>query len=235
MTSEGIENFRGAALNRWNSNSKLWGIVWWEVIYYSEYRFEQAGLQMLSYCWSNCSNSASSAIVQWSTNGQVRDEGEYYGRVNFDKLLEGYSESNFQAGFGMMVKFPAGWFHYGLKQTFLGDNEHVRAVAPWKNFLEFAAADGWDLLCKFLGKEVLDELYHHDSTTNKGRLDTCWWVAVKAVTLKYGVPHSRGWPVASNCIAASVFELFLNQWCLTDLATVVLYDFPTTIDNDKVS
>jgi hypothetical protein len=45
---------------------------------------------------------------------------------------------------------------------------------------------------QFLGKEVLDELYHHDSTTNKGRLDTCWWVAVKAVTLKYGVPHSRG-------------------------------------------
>lgn len=41
--------------------------------------------------------------------------------------------------------------------------------------------------------------------------------------------------MASNCIAASVFELFLNQWCLTDLATVVLYDFPTTIDNDKVS
>lgn len=75
----------------------------------------------------------------------------------------------------------------GLKQNFLVHNEHIRAIVPPKNLLEFTAADGWGPLCEFLGTDLPDEPYPHlnESSTSEAHLHSFWWVAVKAVTQKY--------------------------------------------------
>jgi hypothetical protein len=41
-----------------------------------------------------------------------------------------------------------------LRQGFLDHYAHVRAVVPKENLLEFEYKDGWEPLCKFLGKDV---------------------------------------------------------------------------------
>jgi len=40
-------------------------------------------------------------------------------------------------------------------------NDHVRKVMPKERLLEFKAADGWEPLCKFLGKDVPQGKYPH--------------------------------------------------------------------------
>jgi len=52
-----------------------------------------------------------------------------------------------------------------LRAGFLAHNQRVRSLAPKYNFLEFSVTDGWEPLCKFLGKEVPNEPFPH---VNKG-------------------------------------------------------------------
>lgn len=48
---------------------------------------------------------------------------------------------------------------YKLKEGYLKHNEHVRAIVPKGNLLEFRPEQGWEPLCKFLGKPVPNEPY----------------------------------------------------------------------------
>jgi hypothetical protein len=43
----------------------------------------------------------------------------------------------------------------GVRSTeyYIFHNEHIRKVVPKERLLEFKAVDGWDPLCKFLGKQ----------------------------------------------------------------------------------
>ena len=104
------------------------------------------------------------------------------GRFNSDKLLGDYLESNFQAGFGNDCQIS------GRPIPSWTEADSFRTTMSTPELLPLCGSGWLDALCKFLGKEVIGKLYHHDSTTDKGRLDTFWWVAVKTVTLKYGVP-----------------------------------------------
>lgn len=46
-----------------------------------------------------------------------------------------------------------------LKEGFIKYNEHIRAVVPKERLLEYKIGDGWEPICKFLGKPVPDEPY----------------------------------------------------------------------------
>lgn len=46
-----------------------------------------------------------------------------------------------------------------LVSGYLEHNDHVRAIVPKGNLLEFRAEQGWKPLCEFLGKEVPEEPY----------------------------------------------------------------------------
>jgi len=45
-------------------------------------------------------------------------------------------------------------------------NDHVRSIVPKDNLLEFRVQEGWEPLCKFLGKPVPDEPFPH---VNEGK------------------------------------------------------------------
>jgi hypothetical protein len=40
-------------------------------------------------------------------------------------------------------------------------NEHIREIVPKERLLEFKAADGWEPLCQFLGREAPEGGYPH--------------------------------------------------------------------------
>lgn len=44
-----------------------------------------------------------------------------------------------------------------LKAGMLAHNEHIRAITPKENLLEFTPKYGWEPLCAFLGKPVPNE------------------------------------------------------------------------------
>ena len=46
-----------------------------------------------------------------------------------------------------------------LREGFIKHNEHVRVIVPKENLLVFEARDGWEPLCKFLGKPVPEGPY----------------------------------------------------------------------------
>ena len=49
-----------------------------------------------------------------------------------------------------------------LRQSYREHYNHVRAIVPKENILDFNAKDGWSILCSFLDKPVpKDEPYPH--------------------------------------------------------------------------
>lgn len=52
-------------------------------------------------------------------------------------------------------------------------NNMIRGLVPKEKLLEWSVEDGWDPLCKFLGKEVPVEEFPHANTQSgfKGRID----------------------------------------------------------------
>ena len=46
-----------------------------------------------------------------------------------------------------------------LKQGFIDHNEKIRKLVPREKLLEFRVQEGWEPLCKFLGKDVPDVPY----------------------------------------------------------------------------
>ena len=52
-----------------------------------------------------------------------------------------------------------------LLQAFDAHYKHVREIVPEQNLLEWTVSDGWEPICKFLGKPVPDEPFPY---INKG-------------------------------------------------------------------
>jgi len=52
---------------------------------------------------------------------------------------------------------PAGW----LEGLYAVHNDHVLANVPKEQLLEFQVTQGWEPLCKFLGKPIPDEPFPH--------------------------------------------------------------------------
>ncbi|KAH8687909.1 NAD dependent epimerase/dehydratase [Tricladium varicosporioides] len=85
-----------------------------------------------------------------------------------------------------------------LRQGFKDHYEHVRAIVPKENLLEFRSQDGWGPLCEFLGKEVPEGPYPR---VNDGeevvRLHKMvyWWRLVTVVVKNLGIVGMVGAPV----------------------------------------
>lgn len=46
-----------------------------------------------------------------------------------------------------------------LKQGFIDHNKKIKRLVPKERLLEFRVEEGWEPLCRFLGKDVPDEPY----------------------------------------------------------------------------
>ncbi|KAL6713164.1 hypothetical protein ACLMJK_009285 [Lecanora helva] len=49
--------------------------------------------------------------------------------------------------------------HDALRRGFIAHNDHVRSLVPANELLIYQAGDGWEPLCRHLGKEVPEEPY----------------------------------------------------------------------------
>lgn len=78
-----------------------------------------------------------------------------------------------------------------LRRGFVQHNEHIRFIVPKDKLLDFQVQEGWEPLCKFLGKPVPDEPFPH---ANEGRQvgdDVRILLFVKAL-IGYAVPIAFG-------------------------------------------
>ena len=76
-----------------------------------------------------------------------------------------------------------------LVQSYRDHYEHVRSVVPKEKILEFKAGDGYEPLCRFLGKPVpKDEQYPHINrpdniiTIHK----SIWWFTIINAAIRVG-------------------------------------------------
>ena len=86
-----------------------------------------------------------------------------------------------------------------IRQAYIDHYAHVRAVVPKDNLLEFRSKDGWEPLCKFLGKPVPEGSYPHinDAKAVLNLHHFLWWaIIVRYVfwnSLKVGMPVAGAW------------------------------------------
>jgi hypothetical protein len=86
-----------------------------------------------------------------------------------------------------------------IRQAYVDHYAHVRAVVPKDNLLEFRSEDGWEPLCKFLGKQVPEGPYPHinDAKALVRLHYFLWWsIVVRYLlwnALKIGVPVVGAW------------------------------------------
>lgn len=78
----------------------------------------------------------------------------------------------------------------GERQAYKDHYALVRSLVPKERLLEYRVSDGWEPLCKFLGKEIPDEPFPRVNNTNQfldGRA-TRWWHAVGCMA-RYLLPR----------------------------------------------
>jgi len=88
-----------------------------------------------------------------------------------------------------------------LKQGFIDHNENIRRLVPKDRLLEFRVEEGWEPLCKFLGKEVPDEPYPR---VNEGNNAANLHVPLIYITYAKIVGKVLMWPVLVGVGAAAV-------------------------------
>jgi Sulfotransferase domain len=77
-----------------------------------------------------------------------------------------------------------------LREGFVKHYEHIRSLVPEDNLLEHRSQDGWEPLCKFLGKPIPDEAY---PCVNQGDSaaqihTTIFWVILSKLVMTYVAP-----------------------------------------------
>lgn len=114
----------------------------------------------------------------------------------------GPPKTNFQALFQKMIPKPAGYLMFRMlyrhtllkdhpeagKDGYLAHNEHVRAIAPKGQFLEYNVKEGWEPLCRFLEVDVPESRFPrvNDADSTKEYMET----AKKAALLELLGPIS---------------------------------------------
>jgi Sulfotransferase domain len=66
-----------------------------------------------------------------------------------------------------------------LRQAYAEHYAHVRAIVPKDRLLEYYPAEGWEPLCKFLGKEIPAEPF--PNTNNPGQTNMNLWHFYKVI------------------------------------------------------
>lgn len=100
-----------------------------------------------------------------SVNNTIRNH--QLSRVNATPDLPDYTKSRMQAVTCMDGRLETSEFdkEEEMKQIFLDHNEYVKKTVPEDKLLVMELGEGWDRLCKFLGKEVPDVSYPHVNST----------------------------------------------------------------------
>jgi hypothetical protein len=78
----------------------------------------------------------------------------------------------------------------GERQAYLEHYARIRELVPADNLLEFNPTDGWEPLCKFLGKPIPATPFPHVNNTNQflaGRRRR-WWRALGMAVVKISTP-----------------------------------------------
>jgi Sulfotransferase domain len=77
-----------------------------------------------------------------------------------------------------------------LREGFVKHYEHIRSSVPEENLLEHRSQDGWEPLCKFLGKAVPDEPYPRvNQGDNVAQLHVkIFWVILSKLVMSYVAP-----------------------------------------------
>jgi len=79
--------------------------------------------------------------------------------------------------------------------------EYIRSLVPPENLLEFHPRDGWEPLCKFIGKDVPDEPFPH---VNKGNSTVHLVAAALTIrSLRIVLPYVAGIGVVAFAYRAS--------------------------------
>lgn len=76
-----------------------------------------------------------------------------------------------------------------LQQSYRDHYAHVRSVVPKNNILEFKPGDGYEQLCRFLGKPVPEnEQYPHINQPDNiiTMHKSIWWFTLANAVLKVG-------------------------------------------------
>jgi Sulfotransferase domain len=95
-----------------------------------------------------------------------------------------------------------------LREGFVKHYEHVRSTVPEENLIEHRPTDGWEPLCKFLGKPIPDVPYPRvnegDSAANL-HFKVFWIVVAKLVLKRIIMP-----------VGAAVAAMWLYRWLVLD-------------------
>ncbi|CAI6338615.1 unnamed protein product [Periconia digitata] len=72
-----------------------------------------------------------------------------------------------------------------LQQAYINHYAYVRSVVPSSNLLEFESKQGWEPLCRFLGKDIPNEDYPrtNDSADMVKKFGILYWRALARVSL----------------------------------------------------
>jgi hypothetical protein len=73
------------------------------------------------------------------------------------------------------------------QQCFLQWNEEVKQTVPPEKLLVFEPKEGWEPLCKFLGKPVPDQPFPHVNDTQAFK-DMVAVVRIRTAVITWGVP-----------------------------------------------
>lgn len=73
------------------------------------------------------------------------------------------------------------------QQCFLQWNEEVKQSVPAEKLLVFEPKQGWEPLCKFLGKPVPDQPFPHVNDTQAFK-DMVAFVRIRTAVIQWGVP-----------------------------------------------
>ena len=76
------------------------------------------------------------------------------------------------------------------KARFVAYYDEVRRIVPRERLLEYRVGDGWEPLCKFLGKPIPEEPFPKANDTQEfnDKMDKLTRGAMRTVTIKYLLP-----------------------------------------------
>ncbi|KAF2088724.1 hypothetical protein K490DRAFT_72458 [Saccharata proteae CBS 121410] len=78
----------------------------------------------------------------------------------------------------------------GERQAYLDHYARVRELVPAERLLDYSVSEGWEPLCKFLGRDIPAAEFPHINKTNQfldGRTRR-WWRALGFMVVKIGTP-----------------------------------------------
>ena len=92
-----------------------------------------------------------------------------------------------------------------LREGYIKHYAHIREVVPTENLLEWEPKDGWEPICKFLGKPVPQEPFPY---ANKGNDVSDRLLLGAYIRLTQWVVRKLFWPTLAITVACGSWHLY---------------------------